>query len=340
MRSRNYFLMWVVSIFLCAAPQHAMAQDKLGEELLKEFFADRRPEIEKIADSPERLKDHVRSKKNVNEAYGNGKTLLHYAANRGYPDVVLLLLEKGASINARDDEGGTPLHEAMRYHRDKVARQLIEKGADVNLRDKEGKTAFFSIVYMDGKARSIALTNLFIEKGFDLKKSAEDNLLEQAISRDRREVAVILLKNGIAVNEVALSRSAAMGDEEIFNMILERGASPNQPRILLNAAESGNLNIVKTLVEKGLLPEAEHIDRALYNGRVEVSSYLNGVLRQTKNQQVDTKERCRMKPVPGSCKALFWYAYFDAAAKICIEASGCGGVMPFGSLEACKRVCE
>ena len=49
----------------------------------------------------------------VNAKDANGRTPLHYAAYRGFADVVRLLLDKDADVNAKDDEGKTPLHYAI-----------------------------------------------------------------------------------------------------------------------------------------------------------------------------------------------------------------------------------
>jgi ankyrin repeat protein len=38
-----------------------------------------------------------------------GRTALHYAAHRGYLDIVKLLVEAGAEIDYEDQDGDTPL---------------------------------------------------------------------------------------------------------------------------------------------------------------------------------------------------------------------------------------
>lgn len=333
------FRLLIAAALIAISSASVVAQND-KDDLLQQFFANRRPEIEKIADQPEQLKNLVLSQKqNPNIPFENGKTLLHYAANRGYIEIVQLLLENGAKLDVQDKEKKTPLHEAMTYHRDKVARLLIEKGANINLKDKEGKTPFFSIVYMDGKTRTIALARLFLQKGFHVK-TAEPDLLNQTIRRDHQEIAMLLLTHGIKVSDSALHDAAEMGFEDVFNLLLQKGANPKQKGILFDACKSGNLNIVKTLVDKGNEPTEKDIDRAAGKGHTEVANYLSALLKKTQGKETDPRERCRLKPEPGSCKALFTYAYFDETAKRCFEASGCGGVMPFDTLEACKKVCE
>ncbi len=56
----------------------------------------------------------------------------------GQMEVVRLLIEKGADLNAQDDKGETPLMRASQGQAE-LARLLIEDGAQVNARDKKRK---------------------------------------------------------------------------------------------------------------------------------------------------------------------------------------------------------
>jgi ankyrin repeat protein len=62
-------------------------------------------------------------------------TPLHWAAAKGYKEVVVLLLERGAPVNAQDLDGSTPLHEVAAYSSVEIAALLLTNGADVNLKD-------------------------------------------------------------------------------------------------------------------------------------------------------------------------------------------------------------
>jgi ankyrin repeat protein len=57
---------------------------------------------------------------------------LHIACLDEEDDIVSLLLEQGAEVNAKDSLGETPLHYARSPA---VALKLIQKGADVGLQD-------------------------------------------------------------------------------------------------------------------------------------------------------------------------------------------------------------
>jgi ankyrin repeat protein len=57
-----------------------------------------------------------------------------------HPGVVKLLLERGASVKARDNDGKTALHHAAEHGQDAIAKILIDAGADVTARDAAGRT--------------------------------------------------------------------------------------------------------------------------------------------------------------------------------------------------------
>jgi ankyrin repeat protein len=77
----------------------------------------------------------------VNTRNDLGSTPLHIAAGRSAPDIVKLLLEKGAAINVKDNSGATPLHIAAFSGHKENLELLLSKGADVHAKDNQGKTA-------------------------------------------------------------------------------------------------------------------------------------------------------------------------------------------------------
>lgn len=63
---------------------------------------------------------------------GDQYTLLHRAAEKGHLDVVMLLLELKADVQADGGSGWTPLHLAVSSGQLNVVKVLVEVGADVN----------------------------------------------------------------------------------------------------------------------------------------------------------------------------------------------------------------
>lgn len=75
-----------------------------------------------------------------------GTTLLHSASKSGNMELVRLLIQEGADVNAQDEDGESPLHGAMaRSDNYNVARTLIENGADLCSKAVDDKTPFHNI---------------------------------------------------------------------------------------------------------------------------------------------------------------------------------------------------
>jgi RNA polymerase sigma factor (sigma-70 family) len=58
-----------------------------------------------------------------------GWTAFHYCASFGFVDLIRALIERGADINALDDEGRTPLRVAIEANQQQVASSLLQIGA-------------------------------------------------------------------------------------------------------------------------------------------------------------------------------------------------------------------
>jgi ankyrin repeat protein len=65
---------------------------------------------------------------------------LHAAAERGRREAVEFLLDKGADVKATDNGGQTPLHLAALRGNNKVVELLVARGADPRSRDQSKKT--------------------------------------------------------------------------------------------------------------------------------------------------------------------------------------------------------
>ena len=91
----------------------------------------------------ERVKDLLKKNPLLRNAVdiATQETPLHRAADNGHIEVVRILLDHGAYINAQDALGCTPLHLATMKDDAEIVELLLDKGADVNVKDNHDLTA-------------------------------------------------------------------------------------------------------------------------------------------------------------------------------------------------------
>ncbi|KAI5704951.1 hypothetical protein M8J76_013264 [Diaphorina citri] len=71
-----------------------------------------------------------------------GYTALHYAARSNNKPICLLLISRGANVNAVTRAGqATPLHRAASAGNEEIVTLLLDNGADSTLKDSDGLTA-------------------------------------------------------------------------------------------------------------------------------------------------------------------------------------------------------
>ena len=97
------------------------------------------------------------------------ETPLHHAAYWGKTEAAALLIQKGAKVNARDENLETPLHYAAEDQAD-VAALLIQKGANVNARDNYQETP----LHHAASRGMTGIAALLIQKGAKVNARNED----------------------------------------------------------------------------------------------------------------------------------------------------------------------
>ncbi len=109
-------------------------------------------------------KDTARTQ--INTRDDRGRTALHRAAEVGSDDIIKLLTENGADINARDNEDNTPLHTAIVESRyDAILTLLQAENLNVNAANKGGQTALDLLELKDGSEAVQSLIETLKMKG-------------------------------------------------------------------------------------------------------------------------------------------------------------------------------
>ena len=126
---------------------------------------------------------------NIKDALG--RTPLQVAAEKGYGDIAMFLVENGAEVNITDVNGNTPLIFIIHKTGDlQITRRLLEKGAAVNTQNRTGETA---LMYAAWRGHS-DLVQLLLENHADttLKNRQGDTALSLAESKQHLEIVQML----------------------------------------------------------------------------------------------------------------------------------------------------
>src|SRR5262245_58457866 len=106
-----------------------------------------------------------------------GRSLIHRATGRGDVHTVTRLLDVDPLlIHDRNESSNEPLHEACWAKHLNIVRILLDRGADVNARGDFGETPLHYAVRDDG-AESIPIVALLLDAGADIE--AKDERLRQ-----------------------------------------------------------------------------------------------------------------------------------------------------------------
>ncbi|XP_060592387.1 ankyrin repeat domain-containing protein 49-like [Ruditapes philippinarum] len=118
----------------------------------------------------------------------DGYTPLHRASYNGHTDMVMLLLENGADINATTSDGWCPIHSASRWNQADVLSILLQSGANINAQTNSGQTALH-IASSDRECRQClelllwdkntdtSLKNSLGETAYDICQRTSENCL-------------------------------------------------------------------------------------------------------------------------------------------------------------------
>ncbi len=143
MRNTLIFILLLVSVFSFSACSKSKTEEKEKINVKLSQAADigdyktAKEMIDKGADVNTRRGGGIVLK----AKYSKRGTALMLAAAGGHFDIVKLLLENGAKVNAETSTGWTALMLASRNGRHDTVEILIERGANVNAKDRQGRTA-------------------------------------------------------------------------------------------------------------------------------------------------------------------------------------------------------
>ena len=197
-------------------------------------------------------------------------------------DRAAVLIERGADVNAKNEDGNTALLLACGYgiHRDEARTEmvelLIEKGADIEAKDRNGRTPLM-IACQQGYTN---VAKLLIEKGADIeaRKGNGETALMVACMYGRADVAQMLIEKGADVNaknedgETALDYATNEGMRKRLKEASEKTEAPHLTQTLSGLEEKDNRESDSSYTLSGEYARGNDIsvsvaNRALRNGR-------------------------------------------------------------------------
>ncbi|KAL3262636.1 hypothetical protein ABHI18_002599 [Aspergillus niger] len=159
-----------------------------------------------------------------------GLTPLHCAAHRGHEEMVELLLDNKANINATSNEGYTAMHLAAEQGQRRIMRLLLSRRANSRTANRKGVTALHLAV---GTALDEATVPLLIKSRSDMDAQnalTGNTTLHIAIELRRPRVLLFLLEKGANLNIfnkqglTPLQLAAKLDNCEALTMLLEKGS--------------------------------------------------------------------------------------------------------------------
>ncbi|CAD0098231.1 unnamed protein product [Aureobasidium mustum] len=189
-----------------------------------------------------------------------GRTALYHAAIEGHGDVIEMLLQNKANVNAQGGPHGNALRAASHNGHYEVVKILLDHKADVNLPAADSITALRAAIVMDRQD----VVRLLLERGANVnpREPGIDTPLTTSINHDRRDISKTLLDNGANPNGVdgtkldpPLVIASRMHRLHIVKLLLEAGAAIDKTSgrgitPLAAAAGKGHFAVVKVLLDR------------------------------------------------------------------------------------------
>ena len=199
---------------------------------------------------PLEVKALLKAGANINTTDENNKTPLYLASEKGYEEIVNILLSyKEIKVDTKDKKGLTPLMIASSKGYLNIVKALVNKGANVNSKTKEG---FLPLILAIWKAKNPTAVYLINNTKADLNTAivygqtalslcAYDNLSDYDldyivggwVSADRTSVVKALLAKGVNVN--------AKNERGETPLII--AAKSNKSSIMLELLKNQNLDV-------------------------------------------------------------------------------------------------
>ncbi len=150
-----------------------------------------------------------------------GWTALHYAASKGHIDLIRLLIDQQAYLDAESPNGTTPLMMAASYGSAMSVKLLLEEGADPRIKNKLGLTALDMAKQPekeDAKRYLLAFTTAWNQKYSPQAIQQAERELAAMREKDETKEEDVVEKTAVAVEEKTAEPPVELQDTDEKNI--------------------------------------------------------------------------------------------------------------------------
>ena len=211
------------------------------------------------------LKDPALSTMEVNQRQKFGEcefTFLVFAVEFGYDQIVQLLLDQGADINAKSGYFGNALGTAIARGDDKLVQILFDRGADINT-----QSDYRSALWATSFAENEKVMQILLDKEVDIEVRRDNygtiirnygTIMKAASSGGYDKVVQMLFDKGVDIDikdyGYALRMASGEGDQKVVQMLLDKRVdidAQDYDIALLKASERDREKVVLMLLDRG-----------------------------------------------------------------------------------------
>lgn len=204
--------------------------------------------------SPEVVKLLVEKRASATTTCHLGNTVLHVAARAGHVAVARFLIDLGVEIEAQNQNGWTPLMWSVMSGHEDMASCLIEALAQITAVDNDGKTPAM-LAARHGKVEAL---RLLLSYGQDLDKEDDHGLTVLDHARDHQAARQAVLRETTRNRRFVVAAQA--GNMKAVCQAIQRGIQVNTRdsngfSALYYAVINDRLNMVHYLMKHGANPD-------------------------------------------------------------------------------------